>query len=179
MPTKKRENPNQGRVYDTDGVSPSLNKMEGGGRQPMVIDHGKVRLTDDRSMCIMATYYKGLDNHGARTAILQKGRGFNEGGLHEIAPTLTKNSWEHNNHLINGYRIRRLTPKECWRLQGIPDLFTDKVIAGGSVIPKCIEGQETLAQKQSFMRLLKNSHKEGQPNETTNQRTIPSYTRTI
>ncbi|WP_335621914.1 DNA cytosine methyltransferase [Clostridium botulinum] len=28
-------------------------------------------------------------------------------------------------------RIRKLTPKECWRLQGIPDEITDKVIAAG------------------------------------------------
>lgn len=32
--------------------------------------------------------------------------------------------------LVNS-RIRRLTPKECWRLQGIPDKITDKVIAAG------------------------------------------------
>lgn len=28
-------------------------------------------------------------------------------------------------------RIRRLTPKECWRLQGVADEITDKVIAAG------------------------------------------------
>lgn len=28
-------------------------------------------------------------------------------------------------------KIRRLTPKECWRLQGIPDEITDKVIQAG------------------------------------------------
>ncbi|NFF69472.1 DNA cytosine methyltransferase [Clostridium sporogenes] len=28
-------------------------------------------------------------------------------------------------------RIRRLTPKECWRLQGIQDIITNKVIAAG------------------------------------------------
>lgn len=28
-------------------------------------------------------------------------------------------------------RIRRLTPKECWRLQGITDEITDKVIEAG------------------------------------------------
>lgn len=28
-------------------------------------------------------------------------------------------------------RIRRLTPRECWRLQGIPDEITDKVMAAG------------------------------------------------
>ena len=32
----KRDNPNQGRLYDTDGISPTLGAMEGGGRQPFI-----------------------------------------------------------------------------------------------------------------------------------------------
>lgn len=36
MKTKSRENPNQGRIYDTNGISPRLNKMDGGGREPSV-----------------------------------------------------------------------------------------------------------------------------------------------
>ena len=35
-PTRTRDNPNQGRIYDTDGISPSLNCMGGGNRQPFV-----------------------------------------------------------------------------------------------------------------------------------------------
>ena len=41
-PTKTRENPNQGRVYDKDGIAPALTTMEGGNREPMVIDEIKV-----------------------------------------------------------------------------------------------------------------------------------------
>lgn len=38
---------------------------------------------------------------GAKIGILQKGRGNNKGGLFtDKAPTLTSNSWEHNNHLV-------------------------------------------------------------------------------
>lgn len=36
MKTKTRENPNQGRIYDNNGISPCLNKMDGGGRKPSV-----------------------------------------------------------------------------------------------------------------------------------------------
>ena len=36
MPTKTRENPNQGRIYSIDGISPCLNKMDGGGREPSI-----------------------------------------------------------------------------------------------------------------------------------------------
>lgn len=41
-PTKTRDNPNQGRVYDKDGIAPALTTMDGGNREPMVVDEIKV-----------------------------------------------------------------------------------------------------------------------------------------
>lgn len=38
MVTSGRDNPNQGRVYDRNGIAPCINCMTGGGRQPMVIE---------------------------------------------------------------------------------------------------------------------------------------------
>lgn len=59
--------------------------------------------------------------------IIQKPHGFNKGGVHNIAPTLTKSSYQENNFLkIEGVSIRKLTPRECWRLQGFPDWAFDK-----------------------------------------------------
>lgn len=40
MVTGKRENPNQGRVYDTNYIAPTIGKMEGGGRQPHIVKVG-------------------------------------------------------------------------------------------------------------------------------------------
>ena len=37
MPTATRDNPNQGRIYDDNGLSPALNAMGGGGRQPFIV----------------------------------------------------------------------------------------------------------------------------------------------
>jgi len=37
-PTKTRANPNQGRVYDPHGISPSLNCKGGGNLEPHIID---------------------------------------------------------------------------------------------------------------------------------------------
>lgn len=90
--------------------------------------------------------------------IIQKGHGFNKGGIKEnIVPALTKSSWHENNFVANinpsgkgmngnvyrtnlsptlttnkgegikilqnnDYRIRKLTPLECWRLMGFRDL---------------------------------------------------------
>ena len=81
------------RVYEINGLAPTLSTMQGGGQEPKII---------------------------------QRGHGYNQGGEHEIAPTLTSNSYHENNHLSNGFRIRKLTPRECWRLQGFPDWAFDK-----------------------------------------------------
>ena len=131
------------RVYDTNGLAPTLSTMQGGGQEPKII---------------------------------QRGHGYNQGGEHKIAPTLTSNSYNENNFLkikettsagyadaeagdsvnlshpnsktrrgrvgkqiantlLTGesqgvvepdFRIRKLTPKECWRLQGFPDWAFDK-----------------------------------------------------
>ena len=81
------------RVYDTNGLAPTLSTMQGGGQEPKII---------------------------------QRGHGYNQGGEHDIAPTLTRNSYQENNYLSAGFRIRKLTPRECWRLQGFPDWAFDK-----------------------------------------------------
>lgn len=52
-------------------------------------------------------------------SILQNPHGFNKGGEFKECPTLTSHSWEQNNFLKSRYRIRKLTPVECWKLQGL------------------------------------------------------------
>lgn len=85
-------NPQPGRVYDPSGISPTLSTMQGGGREPKII----------------------ANPHG-----------YNKGGVRTISPTVTAGSFKDNNfvqtNIIAGLRIRKLTPLECWRLQGFPD----------------------------------------------------------
>lgn len=69
------------------------------------------------------------DRHGV--AIYQRPRGYNKGGMHDIAPALSISAWQENNLLVDNVRIRRLTPRECWRLQGFPDEYFDKAKAAG------------------------------------------------
>lgn len=64
------------------------------------------------------------DLHGV---IIQKGRGYNEGGVHEIAPTITSSRWECNNFVYQEWRIRKLTVLECFRLQSYPDWWYVKL----------------------------------------------------
>ncbi len=74
------------RVYSKDGISPTLNTMQGGHRQPF---------------------------------IFQRPRGFNKGGLKDNCPSIGSNHWQQNNFLLKeDCKIRKLTPKECFRLMG-------------------------------------------------------------
>lgn len=52
-----------------------------------------------------------------------------EGG--DVTPTLTAGSSENINVVETRYRIRKLTPKECWRLMGYTDTDFEKAKAAG------------------------------------------------
>lgn len=83
----------------------------------------------DKSHCIDANYFKGGN---LEPKILQKGRGWNKGGLkaqNGKTPTLSTSSWQHNNHLTydEGLTWRKLTPLECERLQTVPEGYTAHV----------------------------------------------------
>ncbi|MDR0681622.1 MAG: DNA cytosine methyltransferase [Dysgonamonadaceae bacterium] len=54
-------------------------------------------------------------------AILQRGHGFNKGGIKESkAPALTASDYPDSNFLLSEGSARRLTPTECARLQTVP-----------------------------------------------------------
>ena len=86
------KNPQVGRIYDPDGCSPTLNTCSGGSHEPKILQVGNVNPSG-----------KGMN-----------GNVFSENGL---APTLTTNKGE-GNKILTGIRIRKLTPKECFRLMG-------------------------------------------------------------
>ena len=64
-------------------------------------------------------------NKGEWIKIIQLPRGNNIWGIiADKTPTLSANLWQHNNLLQEWYRVRRLTPIECERLQTLPDNYT-------------------------------------------------------
>lgn len=97
------KNPQVGRIYSTDGCSQTLNTCGGGSHEPKIVQLGNVNPSG-----------KGMN-----------GNVFDENGL---APTLTTNKGEGNKIAIRQVhkiepliRIRKLTPKECFRLMGFSD----------------------------------------------------------
>ena len=102
MPTATRANPNQGRVYDPTGLAPCLNKMEGVGREPMIA-YG---------------VYPNASPEYQRPPLKNLSRTLKADGGHPAG-------------VLQNSCIRRLTPRECMRLQGVDDAVTDKLISGG------------------------------------------------
>lgn len=98
----------QDRVYDSDGILPALNQ----GKSDLIIKtnytYEKVNETIRRNNFIEGEI-KAMDLYNKT--------------LRDESPALTQP--EHNGiSLFDGYRIRRLTPIECERLQGFPDQHT-------------------------------------------------------
>lgn len=122
MPSGSRDNPNQGRVYDIDGLAPTLTKMEGGGLEPHILTKVST-ITSQACPSVMVkeatkTGYAiaepgdsiNLTAPGSKTRRGRVGNG--------VANTLDTSC---NQGTLDGMRIRRLTPKECFRLQGWTD----------------------------------------------------------
>lgn len=110
-------NPQAGRIYDDNGISPAMDTCQGGNRMPKII---------------------------------QNSHGFNKGGVFENAPTITSGGkYQDNNFVLENYLIRKLTPRECWRLMGVKDEQFNRLhgisnsqlykLAGNSIVVDVLE----------------------------------------
>lgn len=104
------------RVYASDGISPTLNTMQGGNRQPFV----KVPEATKKGYA-EASVGQAI-NLSVPNSKTRRGR------VSDIAPTLDTGMQLHT--LTEDVRIRRLTPLETERLQGFPDQWTAEGIDG-------------------------------------------------
>lgn len=102
-----------GRVYDPEGISPILNTMQGGGRQP------KIRVREATKQGYAEASVGDSVNLSHPNSKTRRGR-VGEG----IANTLV--TGDSQGVVMPNFRIRKLTPRECWRLQGFPDWAFDR-----------------------------------------------------
>lgn len=63
--------------------------------------------------------------------ILQRDHGYAKGGVFDIAPALTASKWHDNNFALIEYWIRKLTPRECFRLMDVPERHIDRLMSAG------------------------------------------------
>ena len=107
------------RVYGADGISPALTTMQGGNRQPKILE----------LPCICASRGRNPENPSDRTAgaPTEQRLEFNTKGTSNTITTVQK-----DNYVVETtYRIRKLTPRECFRLMGMKDDDIDKIQAAG------------------------------------------------
>lgn len=157
-------NPQTGRVYSPEGISPTLNTCQGGGHEPKIVERSFVNLNMDPKVtdvtrCITARYTAGVTNHkGVNSGVIEavpiknatkQGYIMAEVGdgvrlsypttnrqrgrvQKQMAQTITT---QNDVGVLMNYspiRIRKLTPRECWRLQGFSDEQFDKAQAVNS-----------------------------------------------
>ncbi len=125
------------RVYGEDGMSPAINTMGGGNREPKVA----IR-TANKKGYDMATDGDGIDLAYPESATRRGRVG------HGVAKTIPTGD---SQGTLDGFRIRKLTPRECWRLMGFDDEDFDKAQsagisntqlykqAGNSIVVDCLE----------------------------------------
>lgn len=108
-----------GRVYDVNGISPTLNTMQGGDRQP------KIRVREATKQGYAEADVGDSVNLAHPNSKTRRGRVGKQ-----IANTLL--TGESQGVVEPSFRIRKLTPRECWRLQGFPDWAFERARAVNS-----------------------------------------------
>lgn len=87
------DNPQRGRIYSPDGLSPALNTVGGGGLEPKIV--------------IGSTQKNAFVGDGSICSTLTSAMGTGGGHIPMVG--------------FENIRIRKLTPLECWRLMGFDD----------------------------------------------------------
>jgi DNA (cytosine-5)-methyltransferase 1 len=118
------------RVYDSKGLARTLKAEAGGGgaKTGLYLVPTQLSTGEGLAYCLDANYSKGISSlkKAKRTHIAvltperekkrQNGRRMKTDG--EPMFTLTA---QDTHGVYDGYRVRKLTPLECWRLQAFPD----------------------------------------------------------
>lgn len=136
-----------------EGVSPTITAAcgMGGGQTPMLVeqdpqilsytrDHDKGQSisyhTKEVANTLHASKFENTEQYVVEPKIIQNPHGFQKGGIHSNSPTITTSAFQDNNFVCEttGWRIRKLTPTECFRLMDVDDTDIAKIQSTG--IPK-------------------------------------------
>lgn len=129
-----------GAIWDKGAVAPTVDTMQGGNRRPLITEDPKIEIVGnyspsnhDASRIVdgngLAPTVK--ENHRTVTAVAeplaydeQNGYIRKDGTVGTL--TTDGSSPKHNNRVVDKLRIRKLTPRECFRLMGFDDADFDK-----------------------------------------------------
>jgi DNA (cytosine-5)-methyltransferase 1 len=105
-------------------IAPTLNRMGGGQREPCIMStgQGNAEITEGHAPTLNCNHEAPILALAGNTIGRKPENGGNGCGYQEdVSYTLTKTD-EHG--IMQGSSVRRLTPRECERLQGFPDDWT-------------------------------------------------------
>ena len=104
-----------GSVWDKEGLSPTLDTMQGGWRQPCILVKENNK----------AGYKVAYEGDGINISSRMK---YQRGNVQkQSCQTITTSGGNDRGVVTTDYRIRKLTPRECFRLMGFDDSDFDKV----------------------------------------------------
>lgn len=115
-----------GSIYDKNHLSPALDTMGGGNRQPLIAEEKEIPYIERK-------YQELFDKNGYIPDMFNP---YNVAEIKDITPTQTSNCGGNTSSSTvykknSEFRIRKLTPKECWRLMGFSDQdFTKAQMTG-------------------------------------------------
>lgn len=117
------------RIYNTEGIPPTLTTMDGGHREPKIAEEQEYSWEDEFRIRREEQEVRPVLTPD-RLEKRQNGRRFKDSG--EESFTLTA---QDRHGVATGipprYRIRKLTPLECFRLQGFPDEAHQALVDAG------------------------------------------------
>ncbi|HEM3850418.1 TPA: DNA cytosine methyltransferase [Streptococcus suis] len=102
-----------GCIYDPEGIAPTIRTMQGGGLEP------KIAVREATSKGYSEATVGDSVNLSHPNSSTRRGRVGKQ-----VANTLL--TGEEQGVITPNFRIRKLTPRECWRLQGFPDWAFDR-----------------------------------------------------
>lgn len=127
-----------GSIYDPVGISPTVDTAQGGYREPLVVAstqaHASLMQGISPTLCHrMGTGGQNVPMLLNEPMALDEQNGYirKDGTVGTL--TTDGHSPKHNNRVVNAdLRIRKLTPKECWRLMAFTDEEFEKARAVSS-----------------------------------------------
>lgn len=116
------------RVYDSNGIAACLMAQPvgncGGNSYLYKVENNKT--SSDKEPKVI---YKGKELCDGDGLYLQTSLDFFRGGLNGVSRTLKASV--HDAGVVDNYRIRKLTPRECFRLMGVSEENIDKIENSG------------------------------------------------
>lgn len=154
-------NPQKGRIYSADGISPTINTRAGGGQEPKIIQKGRGKYKGGVHEICPTVTSNGYECNNP-IVIGNRFNGFHCGGdiydTEGISPTVMEN---HGNSIcikddirkygpVDGFRMRKLTEREVFRLMDVSEEDIDRIqkagisrsqqykMAGNSIVVSCL-----------------------------------------